>query len=76
MNEYEYINDTIARETAYEEGYEAGWQEALLKVQAELANIAVESPANRNESRPENLVIMWSDVAKVINKMLEEANED
>ena len=63
-------NDT----TAYSEGYAAGWQEALLKVQAELANIAVESPANRNESRSENLVIMWSDVDKVINKMLEEIN--
>lgn len=24
MNEYEYINDTIARETSYNEGYEAG----------------------------------------------------
>lgn len=24
MNEYEYINDAIARETAYDEGYEAG----------------------------------------------------
>lgn len=71
MNEYEYINNAIARETAYAEGYEAGKQAALLRVQAELANIAVESPANRNESRLENLVIMWSDVDKVIYKMLE-----
>ena len=34
------------------------------------------SPANRNESRPENLVVMLSEVDTVINKMLEEANED
>ena len=56
--------------TAYSEGHAAGWQEALLKVQSELANVALESPANRNESRPENFVIMWSDVDEVINKML------
>ena len=29
MNEYEYINDTIAREVAYEEGYAAGKQTML-----------------------------------------------
>lgn len=74
MNEYEYTNDTIAREASYSECFAAGRQEALLKVQAELANVAVNSPANRNESRPENLVIMWSDVDKVINKMLEDIN--
>ena len=67
-------NRTI-NHTAYSEGHAAGWQEALLKVQAELANIAVKSPANRNESRPENFVIMWSDVDKVLNKMLEENND-
>lgn len=64
------LNNIKASMTAYSEGHAAGWQEALLKVQAELANIAVASPANRNESRPENLVIMLSDVDKVINKML------
>ena len=56
--------------TAYSEGHAAGWQEALLNVQSELANVALESPANRNESRPENFVIMLSDVDEVINKML------
>ena len=60
-------NDT----TAYSEGYAAGWQEALLKVQSKLADVAVNSPANRNESRPENLVVMLSEVDTVINKMLE-----
>lgn len=70
-----WLTDVIARETSYSEGFAAGRQEALLKVQAELANVAVESPANRNESRPENFVIMWSDVDKVINKMLEDTND-
>ena len=69
------MNATEYNFSAYSEGHAAGWQEALLKVQAELANIAVESPANRNESRPENFVIMWSDVDKVLNKMLEGSNE-
>lgn len=69
------MNATEYNFNAYSEGHAAGWQEALLKVQAELANIAVESPANRNESRPENFVIMWSDVDKVIYKMLEGPNE-
>lgn len=29
MNEYEYINDTIARETAYTEGFRAGKKAAV-----------------------------------------------
>ena len=56
--------------TAYSEGYAAGWQEALLKVQFELAVLALSSRANKNESSSENLVIMWSDVDKMIYKML------
>ena len=64
------LNNIKASMAAYSEGYAAGWQEALLKVQSELANVALESLANRNESRPENLVIMLSDVDEVINKML------
>ena len=32
MNEYEYINDTIARETAYEEGYDAGKKAAAEEI--------------------------------------------
>ena len=68
-------NRTINR-TAYSEGHAAGWQVALLKVQSELHEVAMNSPANRNESRPENLVVMLSEVDTVINKMLEEANED
>ena len=63
---------TINR-TAYSEGHVAGWQEALLKVQSELADVALNSRANKNESRPENLVIMWSEVDQIINKMLEDS---
>ena len=69
------LNNIKASMAAYSEGHAAGWQEALLKVQSELADVAVNSPANRNESRPENLVIMLSDVDKVINKMLEDTND-
>ena len=77
MNDFKHMLEvSAAAKEAYSVGHAAGMQEALLKVQAELANTAVESPANRNESRPENLVIMLSDVDKVIHKMLEEANED
>ena len=69
------LNNIKASMTAYSDGHAAGWQEALLKVQSELVDIAVNSPANRNESRLENLVIMLSDVDKVIYKMLEDAND-
>ena len=36
MNEYEYINDTIARETAFDEGYEAGKQAATEQIFADI----------------------------------------
>jgi hypothetical protein len=36
MNEYEYINDTIARETAFDEGYEAGKQAAVEQIFADI----------------------------------------
>ena len=36
MNEYEYINDTIARETAYDEGFEAGKQSAAEQILADI----------------------------------------
>lgn len=32
MNEYEYINDTIAREVAYAEGFDAGKQAAAEQI--------------------------------------------
>ena len=67
-------NRTINR-TAYSEGYAAGWQEALLKVQSELHEIAWNSPANDHECGYEDLVVMLSDMDKVIYKMLEETND-
>ena len=70
MNE---IMTVIQQAVAYEEGFAAGWQEALLKVQSELTDVAKNSPANDYEYRYENLVIMLSDVDKVINKMLEDS---
>ena len=36
MNEYEYLNDTIARETAFNEGYEAGKQAAAEQIFADI----------------------------------------
>lgn len=32
MNEYEYLNDIIARETAYNEGFDAGKQAAVEQI--------------------------------------------
>ena len=75
MNDFKHMLEvSAAAKEAYSGGHAAGWQEALLKVQSKLADVAMNSPANRNESRPKNLVIMLSDVDKVINKMLEEVN--
>ena len=36
MNEYEYINDTIARETAFNEGFDAGKQAAAEQIFADI----------------------------------------
>ena len=69
------LNNIKASMAAYSEGYAAGWQEALLKVQSELHEIAWNSPANDSECGYEDLVVMLSDMDKVIYKMLEEANE-
>jgi hypothetical protein len=38
MNEYEYINDAIAREAAYAEGYEAGKQAVIEQIFANIEN--------------------------------------
>ena len=65
------LAEAAARKEAYVAGHAAGRQEALLKVQSELSNVALESRANAGESRYENLVIMLSDVDKVIHRMLE-----
>ena len=77
MNDFKHMLEvSAAAKEAYSAGHAAGMQEALLKVQSELHEIAMNSPANRNESRPENLVVMLSDIDKAIDEMLEEANED
>ena len=39
MNEYEYINDTIAREAAYAEGYDAGKQAAAEEILEDLVKL-------------------------------------
>ena len=39
MNEYEYINDTIAREVAYAEGYDAGKQAAAEELLEDLVKL-------------------------------------
>lgn len=65
--------DYLSSSTGYAEGYRAGKQYTLLKVQSELADVALNSRANKNESRLENLVIMWSEVDQIINKMLEDS---
>ncbi len=37
-NEFEYINETIARETSYQEGYDAGKQAGIEAILEELDN--------------------------------------
>lgn len=66
------LAEAAARKEAYAAGHAAGSREALLKVQSELGHVALESRANDGESRYENLVIMLSDVDKVIHRMLED----
>ena len=39
MNEYEYINDTIAREVAYAEGYDAGKRAAAEEILEDLVKL-------------------------------------
>ena len=39
MNEYEYINDTIAREVAYAEGYDAGKKAAAEEILEDLVKL-------------------------------------
>ena len=39
MNEYEYLNDTIAREAAYDEGYSAGKQAAAEEILEDLVKL-------------------------------------
>lgn len=50
MNEYEYINDTIARETAFDEGYEAGKQAAAEQIFADIDKLHLHV-ANEYEAR-------------------------
>lgn len=66
------LAEAAARKEAYAAGHAAGRQEALLKVQSELSHVALESRANSGESRYENLIIMLSDIDKVIHRMLED----
>ncbi len=63
-----------AAKEAYAAGHAAGKSETLLRVQSELSEVALKSRANDNESRYENLVVMLSDIDKLINKMLGEDN--
>ena len=39
MNEYEYINEAIAREAAYAEGYDAGKQAAAEEILEDLVKL-------------------------------------
>ena len=50
MNEYEYINDTIVRETAFDGGYEAGKQAAAEQIFADIDKLHLHV-ANEYEAR-------------------------
>ena len=55
----------------FNEGYSHGKLDTLVTLRTKVHEIAAASPANRNESRYENYVIMLSDVENVIAEILE-----
>ncbi len=61
----------LKAKTAYDEGYEVGKQAALIRVHTALHDAVAKCRANDNESRYENLVVMLSDVDRVISQVLE-----
>ena len=68
------LNNIKASMTAYSEGFAAGWQEALLKVNSALTDVACSSRANQHKRSYDDIVVLLSDIDKVIDEMLEEAN--
>ena len=64
--------DYISSSTGYAEGYRAGKQYTLLELQSRLSEAALNSRANDDESRYENLVLMLSEVDQIIIGMLNE----
>lgn len=67
-----YNPDYISASTGYAEGYRAGKHYTLLELQSRLSEAALNSRANDDESRYENLVLMLSQVDHIINEMLNE----
>ena len=64
-----YPPDYISASTGYTKGYMVGKQYTLMERQPRLHEVALNSIAN---ARYENLVLMLSEVAYIINKMLED----
>ena len=65
------LNNIKASMTAYSEGYAAGLQEALLKVNSVLTDVACSSRANQHKVSYDDTVVRLSDVDKVIEEILE-----
>lgn len=65
-----YNPDYVSASTGYAEGYRAGKQYTLLELQSRCHEAALNSRANDYESRYENLVLMLSEVDRIINEML------
>lgn len=65
-----YSPDYISISEGYADGYRAGKQYTLLELQSRCHEVALNSRANDYESRYENLVLMLSEVDKIINEML------
>ena len=61
----------VEKGRVFNEGCSHGKLSTLVELRSKLHEIASTSPANRNESRYENYVLMLSDVDKAINEMLE-----
>lgn len=65
-----YNPDYVSASTGYAEGYRAGKQYTLLELQSRCHEAALNSRANDDESRYENLVLMLSEVDQIIKEML------
>ncbi len=71
MNEFEYINDTIARETAYAEGFDAGEQATAEQIFEELEEILTEKLEAFNKAHKESESEYWQGRAVTCGETLQ-----
>lgn len=56
----------------YLDGYDTGKRAALLQAQIQIREVALRSRANREECDYKNLVVMLSDVDRILTKLIED----